>query len=50
MSVLERHDELRIAYLALINPMSLVLARMRDLDEPHGHVAFGTNGMLVVGR
>jgi hypothetical protein len=42
----DRYEELRIAYLALINLMSFVL-RIPDLYEPHGHVACGTNGMWV---
>jgi hypothetical protein len=44
----ERYEDLRIAYLALIDLMSLVLTRMADLYEPHGHVACGTNRMEVI--
>jgi hypothetical protein len=44
----KRYEELRIAYLALIDLMAFVLTRIADLYEPHGHVACGTNGMSVV--
>ena len=37
----ERNEELRIAYLALINLMSFELTRIADFYEPHGHLACG---------
>src|SRR5262245_17551231 len=46
----ERYEELRIAYLALINLMAFELSRIADLYEPHGHVACGTNGMRLARR
>src|SRR4029453_730103 len=44
----DRYEELRVAYLALINLMSFVLTRIADLYEPHGHVACGKNGRWFV--